>query len=122
METKPESTDHEEPGAAPTSSDDRTATPPRKRRGVEMVILLLVSILGTFALGMGTQGVFEAGHLSDLLWFAVLGGALFVIFAQMGRVHDTWPRNGKPSMRERFRQRPRRKDRVRNSPNTKGTI
>jgi hypothetical protein len=121
MAVSPDSVELEEADVPPTPSDNQVATSPRKRRGVEMVVFLLVSVIGIFALGMGTQGVFEAGHLSDLVWFAVLGGALLVIFAQMGRVHDTWPRNGKPSMRERFRQRPRRKDRVRKSPNTKGT-
>lgn len=110
MGTRADSTHLSEPEAASASSDVQTPHPVRSRRGVEMVVFIVVSIVGTWALGTGTRGLLESGHLGDLVWFAVLGGALFVIFGQMGRVHDTWPHSGKPSRwRSRFGRWPRRK-------------
>jgi len=61
------------------------------RRGVEMLLFLVVSALGIYALGNGLTGLFEAGKGITLLWLAVAGGAMMILFAQMGRVHDTWP-------------------------------
>ena len=45
-----------------------------------------------YGLGQGLQGLFEPGQGINFLWLAVTGVAMFVLFAQMGRVHDTWPR------------------------------
>lgn len=110
MGTESDSTQIGASEAAAATNDVQTTHPARSRRGVEMVAFIVVSIVGTWALGTGTRGLLEPGHLGDLVWFAVLGGALFVIFGQMGRVHDTWPRSGKPSrLRSRFGRRFRQK-------------
>lgn len=116
MGSRRESANPGAPGAAPPSSDVETTHPARSRRGVEMVVFIVVSIVGTWALGTGTRGLLEPGHLGDLVWFAVLGGALMVIFGQMGRVHDSWPRSGEPSrwrrvLGRRFRRHVPRDDR-----------
>jgi len=49
-------------------------------------------VIGIYGLGQGLTGLFEPGQGIDLLWLAVTGVAMMVLFAQMGRVHDTWPR------------------------------
>jgi hypothetical protein len=62
------------------------------RRGMEMILFLVASAIGIYGLGQGLQGLFEPGQGINFLWLAVTGVAMFVLFAQMGRVHDTWPR------------------------------
>ena len=57
-----------------------------------MLLFLVISALGIYALGNGLTGLFEPGKAIDLLWLAVSGVAMMVLFAQMGRVHDSWPR------------------------------
>jgi len=57
-----------------------------------MLLFLVASVIGIYGLGQGLTGLFEPGQGIDLLWLAVTGVAMMVLFAQMGRVHDTWPR------------------------------
>lgn len=61
------------------------------RRAPEMGIFLLASLVGIYGLGKGLAGVYARGQEISLLWLAVTAIAFFVLFAQMGRVHDTWP-------------------------------
>lgn len=63
-----------------------------KHHGAEMLLFVVVSIIGIYGLGQGLTGLFEPGQGINLLWIAVAGGALLILGAQMGRVHDTWPR------------------------------
>ena len=67
----------------------------RTQRSLEMAVFLLASLLGIYGLGQGLAGLYERGQEINLLWLAVTGIAFFVLFAQMGRVHDTWPRRPK---------------------------
>jgi hypothetical protein len=62
------------------------------RRAAEMLIFLVASAVGIYSLGQGLSGLFEAGQGIHLIWLAVTGVAFLVLFAQMGRVKDTWPR------------------------------
>lgn len=62
------------------------------RRGWELLLFLVASIIGIYGFGRGLTGLFEPGQGFGFVWLAVTGVALFVLFAQMGRVHDTWPR------------------------------
>ena len=62
------------------------------RRGLEMLLFLVVSAIGIYGLGQGLTGLFELGQGIHLIWFAVTGVAFMILFAQMGRVKDTWPR------------------------------
>jgi len=62
------------------------------RRSMEMILFLVASVIGIYGLGQGLQGLFEPGQGINFIWLAVTGVAMFVLFAQMGRVHDTWPR------------------------------
>src|SRR5215472_12416678 len=62
------------------------------RPGAEFLLFLIVSVVGVYSLGQGLNGLFEPGQGINLLWLAVTGVAMMVLFAQMGRVHDTWPR------------------------------
>ena len=62
------------------------------RRATEMLIFLVASAIGIYGLGQGLSGLFEVGQGIHLIWLAVTGVALLVLFAQMGRVKDTWPR------------------------------
>ncbi|HEV2581004.1 MAG TPA: hypothetical protein VGT44_09135 [Ktedonobacteraceae bacterium] len=64
----------------------------RQRRGTEFVLFLVASVIGMYGLGQGLTGLFEPGQGISLPWLAVTGVAVIVLFAQMGRVHDTWPR------------------------------
>jgi hypothetical protein len=64
----------------------------KKWRGAEMLLFLVASMIGIYGFGQGLTGLFEPGQGIDLLWLAVTGVAMMVLFAQMGRVHDTWPR------------------------------
>jgi|GEM_PF-3533721 hypothetical protein len=62
------------------------------RQGMEMLLFLVASAISIYALGKGLTGLFEPGKGVDLLWLAVAVAAMKILFAQMGRVHDTWPR------------------------------
>ena len=62
------------------------------RRAAEMLIFLVASAIGIYGLGQGLSGLFEAGQGIHLIWLAVTGVAFLVLFAQMGRIKDTWPR------------------------------
>jgi hypothetical protein len=73
-------------------SGSQKATSTNNRRGMEMILFLVASAIGIYGLGQGLQGLFEPGQGINFLWLAVTGVAMFVLFAQMGRVHDTWPR------------------------------
>ena len=85
---------------------------PRARvQALEMLILFAVSALGIYALGQGLSGLFEPGTSIDLLWLAVLAITIWILFSQMARVHDAWPRrNGaenrmtQPSTEEEVRK------------------
>ncbi len=72
--------------------DSRAVRSMHHRRGAEMLLFLVASVIGIYGLGQGLTGLFEPGQGIDLLWLAVTGVAMMVLFAQMGRVHDTWPR------------------------------
>ena len=71
---------------------ERKGTTSDNRRAVEMLIFLVASAVGIYGLGQGLSGLFEAGQGIHLIWLAVTGVAFLVLFAQMGRVKDTWPR------------------------------
>lgn len=73
------------------SEQKKPPTTNRWRRA-EMFLFLFASTIGIYALGQGLKGMFEVGQSINLLWLAVAGIALFILFAQMGRVHDSWPR------------------------------
>ncbi len=62
------------------------------RRGAEMLLFLVASAVGIYGLGQGLTGLFEPGQGIHLIWLAVTGVAFMVLFAQMGRVKDAWPR------------------------------
>ena len=67
----------------------------RQRRGIELMLFVIASVIGMYGLGRGLTGMFEPGQGISLPWLAVTGVAFIVLFAQMGRVHDTWPRKPK---------------------------
>ncbi len=71
---------------------DVTHQSTRTQRGLEMGIFLLASAVGIYGIGKGLAGFYDRGQEVSLLWLAVTCLAFFVLFAQMGRVHDTWPR------------------------------
>ena len=70
----------------------REARSTNNRRGLEMLLFLVASAVGTYGLGQGLPGLFEPGQGIHLIWLAVTGVAFIVLFAQMRRVKDTWPR------------------------------
>jgi len=63
-----------------------------QRRGIELMLFVIASLIGIYGLGRGLTGMFEPGQGISLPWLAVTGVAFIVLFAQMGRVHDSWPR------------------------------
>lgn len=69
------------------------------QREMEMALFVGASLVGIYGLGQGLNGLFEPGKGINLLWLAITGIALFVLFAQMGRVHDSWPRRPRPEPR-----------------------
>ena len=73
-------------------SGSHKTTSTNYRRSMEMILFLVASVIGIYGLGQGLQGLFEPGQGINFLWLAVTGVAMFVLFAQMGRVHDTCPR------------------------------
>ena len=64
-------------------------------RGWEIILFLLASTVGVYGIGRGLAGFYEQGQQISLVWLAATGVAIFVLFAQMGRVHDTWPHRPK---------------------------
>jgi hypothetical protein len=64
----------------------------QRRAGAEFLLFLIASAVGICSLGQGLSGLFELGQGISLLWLAVTGVAIIILFAQMGRVQDTWPR------------------------------
>ena len=64
--------------------------PTAERRGWEALLFLVASVLGVYSLGQGLTGFFT-GQTLNLGWLAIAGITLFVLTAQMGRVHDAWP-------------------------------
>ena len=79
---------------------DVRSKPVKTRRGLEMTIFLVASAVGIYGIGKGLAGLYERGQEINLLWLAVTGAAFFVLAAQMGRVHDSWPhRPGKEGLR-----------------------
>jgi predicted Co/Zn/Cd cation transporter (cation efflux family) len=62
-----------------------------QRRALEMVLFLVVSGLGVYALGTGLAGLFEPGRGINPGWLAVVAVTVLILFSQMGRVHDSWP-------------------------------
>ena len=63
-----------------------------QRRGMEILLFLVASVVGIYGLGQAIPGLFELGQGLHLIWLAVTGVAFIILFAQMGRVKDTWPR------------------------------
>ncbi len=80
------------------------------RRGLEMLLFLVASAGGIYGLGQALPGLFEPGQGINLIWLAVTGVALMVLFAQMGRVQDSWPRrrdrNAQQTTNEAVTQQP----------------
>jgi hypothetical protein len=68
--------------------------PDARVRAVEMLVFLVVSAIGIYALGRGISGLSEPGKGIDLLWLAISAVTIWILVAQMGRVHDAWPRRG----------------------------
>lgn len=58
---------------------------------LEIAIFVLAIVVGVYGIGKGLTGFYEQGQQINLLWLAVSSFALYVLSAQMGRVHDTWP-------------------------------
>jgi hypothetical protein len=69
-----------------------------------MLIFLAVSIAGIFAMGQGLRGLFQPGAGIDFGWLAIAGGAFWVLYAQMCRVQERWPR--RPGMKAGHRRDP----------------
>ncbi len=57
-----------------------------------MLLFLVASVVGIYGLGRGLTGLFESDQGISLIWLALTGVAMMVLFAQMGRVQDIWPR------------------------------
>ena len=70
--------------------DLRTAA--YRHRRLEMLIFAAVSVVGIFALGEGLRGLFRPDAGIALAWLGIAGGSLWLLYAQMCRVKETWPR------------------------------
>jgi hypothetical protein len=81
-----------------------------RRKGIEWMLFVIASVIGIYGLGRGLTGMFEPGQGISLPWLAVTCVAFIVLFAQMGRVHDTWPRKpekqNQPQTNEQLAQLP----------------
>ena len=71
---------------------ESTTRKTKQQPTAEFLLFLIMSVVGVYSLGQGLTGLFEPGQGINLLWLAVTGVAMMILFAQMGRVHDTWPR------------------------------
>jgi hypothetical protein len=86
--------------------------PQRESRGGgrEWILFVIASVIGIYGLGRGLTGMFEPGQGISLPWLVVTCVAFIVLFAQMGRVHDTWPRKpekqSQPQTNEQLTQLP----------------
>lgn len=60
------------------------------QRALETLLFIAASVVGVYGIGQGLAGVYQPGQPINLAWLAVTGIAVFVLFAQMGRVQDTW--------------------------------
>lgn len=59
----------------------------------EMLLFLAVSAVGVYALGSAMQAVTGPGSgVGGLTWLAIAGAAMLILFTQMVRVHNSWPR------------------------------
>ena len=74
------------------------------RREIEMMLFVIASAIGIYGLGRGLTGMFEPGQGISLPWLAVTFVAFIMLFAQMGRVHDTWPRKPKKQNQQQTNQ------------------
>ncbi len=77
----------------------RRYKPQHRTRALEMVVFLVVSAIGVYALGTGLAGLVEPGRGFELPWLAVAAVAIWILFAQMSRVQDAWPRREKAERR-----------------------
>jgi len=77
-----------------------------QRAGAEFLLFLIVSLIGVYSLGQGLSGLFEPGQGINLLWLAVTAVTIMILFAQMGRVHDTWPRKPEKQSGPRTNEQP----------------
>ena len=71
---------------------ESTTRKTKQQPAAEFLLFLIVSVVGVYSLGEGLGGLFEPGQGLNLLWLVVTGVAMMILFAQMGRVHDSWPR------------------------------
>lgn len=88
------------------SAPRRPAHDRAPRRRSEMAVFLIVSAVGVYALGSGIRDLSHPGGGIGLGWLAIAAAAMWVLFSQMGRVHDTWPRreNGQQPEQEAARR------------------
>ncbi len=81
-----------------------------RRKGIEFLLFVIASVIGIYGLGRGLTGMFEPGQGISLPWLGVTCVAFIVLFAQMGRVHNTWPRKSEkqsqPQAKEQLAQLP----------------
>ena len=80
--------------------DTKGAKRVNNHQGMELLLFLVVSVIGIYALGNGLTGLFEPGKGINLLWLAVAVAAMMILFAQMGRVHDSWPSRRKTQQQQ----------------------
>ncbi len=91
-------------------SDRQGTRTVNNRGGLEILLFMAAAAIGIYSLGRGLTGMVEPGQGISLSWLAVTGVAVVVLFAQMGRVHDSWPRQleeqGQPQAEEQRAQLP----------------
>jgi hypothetical protein len=68
---------------------------PRRRYGLEALVFLVACAVGIYSLGQGLTGLIMTNQAINLGWLAVAGVALYILSAQMARVHDSWPHRSK---------------------------
>lgn len=68
--------------------------PSLQRRWTEMGVFVAASAVGIYAVGNAFSDLFGSAAGISLGWFAIAAIAILVLAAQMGRVHDAWPRHG----------------------------
>jgi hypothetical protein len=79
----------------PQQQQERTTLP--RRYGLEALLSLVACVVGIYGLGQGLTGLMTTGQAINLGWLAVAGVAMYVLSAQMARVHDSWPHRPKES-------------------------
>ena len=75
------------------TTPDRHPEPEPGRQALELLFFLGASGLGIFSLGNAIGGLFEPGGSANPVWLLVTAIAVWFLVAQMGRVHDAWPRH-----------------------------